>query len=88
MEDFIIETLKSLPKTILLILSLSFVALFGWLIIFVSKRTSAVLTAITTMLGKLEIAVEILKANQENNTKWLLRHDEEIRELRIAKNRK
>jgi len=85
MEDFIITTVKSLPRTLLVLMSVSFLVLVGWLIVFVTRRTSAILTAITTMLGKLEIAVEILKANQENNTQWLKRHDEEIRDLRTAK---
>jgi hypothetical protein len=85
MEEFIITTVKSLPRTLLVLMSISFLVLLGWLIVFVARRTSAILTAITTMLGKLEIAVEILKANQENNTQWLKRHDEEIRDLRTAK---
>lgn len=85
MEDFIIAIVSSLPKTILIIGTLSFIVLAAWLFVFFAKRTSAVLTAMTVMLGKLELAVELLKAGQETNTRWLKRHDEEIKELRIAK---
>lgn len=94
MEEFILAVISSLPKTVLIIMSVGFVALVAWLVYFVSKRTSAVLAAITAMLSKLEVTVEGLKTNQEwlklnqeNTTKWLLRHDEDIKNI-LLQNRK
>lgn len=65
MEDFIIETIKSLPRMLLVLLSVGFVVLFFWLVYFVATRTSAILKAMTKMLGQLEIAIELLKARAD-----------------------